>query len=815
MSKISPLGAVIWTKLFAPPSSVELYPYDILDDGTTVVVAGRYLPTSGSSGPWGFITKLNKTDGSVVYSNSYHTNGRVIFTQINKAGSDYLLTGYTQGSPTFISFYKVNAAGNILRVRSFFGYGVNDFNNTFVTPSGEIISTSRYGTFNPTEPRVLSMYKLDANWNPVWMKRYSQFPITFQGQNVFQSGTNIYLAGSTHGNVRAIGILNRFTQHGELLSCPSDTFNLWISDVLPVNFTVTPFTHPNITNISLTVNNTPATVSTFNAALVETRCYGTVAKCDSLDISGEDTVCNLIDTLHFRATRDSTCATAVQWSIDTAYGKIISYTDTTIDITFKRTGTVYLYGTIITPCSIIRDSILVSIFDFPDTVNLGPDRQLCAISVITLNAGGGFASYRWNTGSMDSTITVDQPGTYSVEAFDLCGNAVRDTVVIAVAAPIPFDLGPDLTICNKDTLTITAPLGFTRYTWADNYNISSRYTQSVSVWPSADTTYSVIAETTLGCLVYDSIRVTVKIAPPIDIGADTSFCQNDSANISATPGFNDYTWNTGATTQQITVKNKGIYIVRATAPNGCISKDTMEVRNVFGLPIVNIGKDTIICKDNTHTFDAGTHASYLWHDGSTGRSFTATQVGQVWVRVMSDSGCVSSDTAHILRIAAPPQNFLDTAAEFCPYEKAMLSAKGIFARYRWSTGSVSPTIETNIPGTYWLEVTNTDGCTNREYINVKTKICRIAIDFPNAFTPNNDRTNDTYKPIVRGTLIGYKFTIYNRWGQAVFETTNSSKAWDGTVGGKPQDSGAFVWICKYQFAGEEMKVAKGTLLLIK
>lgn len=308
------------------------------------------------------------------------------------------------------------------------------------------------------------------------------------------------------------------------------------------------------------------------------------------------------------------------------------------------------------------------------TLNLGPDRLLCKISTLTLNAGSGFKTYRWQDGASDSTYTVTMPGTYSVEAIDSCGNILRDTIVIAQAADVPFDLGPDLAKCDKDTLTITAPAGFTKYNWADNYNISSRYTQTVKVWPSADTTYTVTAETTNGCLVYDSIHVTVKTSP-----------------------------------------------------------------------VVDLGRDTIICMNSNYTFNAGNFAGYLWQDGSVGRTFTASAIGKYWVQVTNANGCISRDTAEIL----------------------------------------------------------------------KYKNCYNSIDFPNAFTPNNDRRHETYKPVVRGNISGYRFTIFNRWGQRVFATSQINHAWDGTIAGKPQDTGTFVWVCEYQFAGEEKKVAKGTLLLIR
>lgn len=815
VTKISSTGTVVWSKNYATPSNlVHLVPTDIVEDGTAIMVTGQYNVTTGAQDRWGFVTRINKADGSVSFANYYFINGtRVVFTQINRSGSDFVITGRHQDNPYFSHLFKINTAGSILKARAFMGHGVSFGDKMSISSTGEIISINKYYTGNPADPYMLSMYKLDTAWVPVWNKRYTQLAGNFEGRSVFQSGTNIYVSGYTwYGNVRSTATMVRFSQDGELINCPSDTFRVLHYDPSVV---VTPFTHAGVTDLSLTANASLPTISAYDAEVVETSCHGTLTKCDTIEITGPHTVCNLIDTVRFTALRDSTCKVNVQWEIDNAFADIISSTDSTVDIRFKDTGRVYLYGTITTPCKVIRDSMLIWISDPPDTVNLGPDRELCAISVIVLNAGGGFASYRWQNGSTDSTLTIDEPGTYSVEAFDYCGNVFRDTVIISLAAPIPFDLGPDLVKCNNDTLTITAPAGFQNYNWADNYNINSRYTQSVKVWPTTDTTYSVIAQTALGCLVYDSIRVKVNVSPPLSIGADTSFCQNDSAIVTAPTGFTDYTWSTGETTQQIIVKNKGIYHLRATAPNGCISRDTLEVRNVFNLPAVDLGKDTIICREGSYTFDAGSFASYLWHDGSADRTFTATQVGDYWVEVSNDNGCVARDSAKILRIAALPQNFLDTAAEFCPYEKATLTAKGSFVKYRWSTGSVSPSIQTNIPGTYWLEVTNADGCTHREFINVKTKLCRTSIDFPNAFTPNNDKTNETYKPIVRGIVLQYKITIYNRWGQRVFETTDPTRAWDGTLGGKPQDSGAFVWICTYQFGGEELKTVKGTLLLIR
>ncbi|RYF85980.1 MAG: hypothetical protein EOO03_12475, partial [Chitinophagaceae bacterium] len=58
-------------------------------------------------------------------------------------------------------------------------------------------------------------------------------------------------------------------------------------------------------------------------------------------------------------------------------------------------------------------------------------------------------------------------------------------------------------------------------------------------------------------------------------------------------------------------------------------------------------------------------------------------------------------------------------------------------------------------------------------------------------------------------------TVYNRWGQIVFQTSDRNKGWDGRVAGTTQDSNLFVWICSYQFEAGTEKVEKGTVMLIR
>jgi hypothetical protein len=105
-----------------------------------------------------------------------------------------------------------------------------------------------------------------------------------------------------------------------------------------------------------------------------------------------------------------------------------------------------------------------------------------------------------------------------------------------------------------------------------------------------------IAEKSTGCLAYDTIRISPSSHLPLTLD-DSSFCQSDSMVVTAPAGFNSYQWSTGASGNEWFLRNVGFIFFPATAANGCTSRDTIEVKNVYALPSVNIGKDTIVCRN--------------------------------------------------------------------------------------------------------------------------------------------------------------------------------------------------------------------------
>ena len=70
---------------------------------------------------------------------------------------------------------------------------------------------------------------------------------------------------------------------------------------------------------------------------------------------------------------------------------------------------------------------------------------------------------------------------------------------------------------------------------------------------------------------------------------------------------------------------------------------------------------------------------------------------------------------------------------------------------------------------------------------------RLIIYVPNSFTPNRDEFNNSFKPVVPIPLKNYQFTIYNRWGELIFESFDKEEGWDGTFNGQMVQEGTYSW----------------------
>lgn len=219
------------------------------------------------------------------------------------------------------------------------------------------------------------------------------------------------------------------------------------------------------------------------------------------------------------------------------------------------------------------DSIVVTVNPAP-VVNLGADTVVCGAASLTLDAGNAGANYLWNDNSTNQTLLVTANGTYSVTVTELVNNcSATDSIAVSFGTVPTVTLPADTAICAGSSLTIDAGAGYASYNWNNGDQ-----TQTTTV--NSAGTYSVTITNNDGCAASDSIVVTVNALPVVNLGNDTTVCNNQNITLDAGAGFASYTWTPSGNTQTITVTGANTvttYTVTVIDNNGCSNTDAIVV----------------------------------------------------------------------------------------------------------------------------------------------------------------------------------------------------------------------------------------------
>ena len=541
-------------------------------------------------------------------------------------------------------------------------------------------------------------------------------------------------------------------------------------------------------------------------------CQDFVDSCSFMKITGPVRLCSLADTYTYRMHRNKRCTLSPQWQIPPGV-VIVSQTDSSLSLRFPALGQYHILADLYS-CIPVEDSLVVTVASGSHSLNIGNDTSICPGTIIRLHAANDFIAYLWNDGSTDSLLNVSQPGIYWVRVTDSCNNQLVDSITIS-PFNIPISVGPDRTKCNTDTVHLNGPPGFLNYTWSNNFYINATNIQNVVVDPPVDTAYYLKAEKLPGCFSFDTVRIFVKNSPPIQLGSDKSFCTGDSAILNAGPGFIQYLWSNGRTTQQIFAHTIGSYSVIGTTTDGCKSYDTIRIVNIWPNPVPALNHNLNLCIGAQRVLSPGNFNSYLWQDGTTAATYYVNTLGTYYVMVIDNNQCRGSDTVHIVNLVSGPSKFLPADSTICSYGEIVLIPSGVFSSYLWNTGQSTVSIKINQPGLYWLKVSDKNSCVSTDTIKVLLKDCIHGFFAPSAFTPNKDGKNDLFRPLLFGNVKLFEWKIYNRYGQLVYASSNNSAGWDGTFGGQKQESDTYVWICHYRLEGEQEHVKSGTVTLLR
>ena len=258
----------------------------------------------------------------------------------------------------------------------------------------------------------------------------------------------------------------------------------------------------------------------------------------------------------------------------------------------------------------------------------------------------------------------------------------------------------------------------------------------------------------------------------------------------------------------------GVYTDTLATSLHCDSIVTTRL-TVHPKPLPGLGPDRDLCAGTQYILDPGTFTQYLWQDGSTSGTRTVSAAGLYRVKVTNEFGCTAIDSIMIRSLLPSPANFLKKADSICSYEDLVIAATGTFNQYQWSTGAVEKQVKIARPGTYWLTVTDPNGCMGTDSISVYQKNCMQGAYIPTAFTPNNDGLNDVFRALVFGKVKSFKLQVFSREGQLIFQTTDPLKGWDGVYKGMSNSTTTVVWQCFYQLENRQPEYQKGTVTIIR
>ncbi|MFM7233972.1 MAG: gliding motility-associated C-terminal domain-containing protein, partial [Flavobacteriales bacterium] len=206
---------------------------------------------------------------------------------------------------------------------------------------------------------------------------------------------------------------------------------------------------------------------------------------------------------------------------------------------------------------------------------------------------------------------------------------------------------------------------------------------------------------------------------------------------------------------------------------GCFERDTVEVI-VVEPPLIELGADTLFCEGQT--IDLQAQAVGTWNTGEVDDRIQVALPGMYRIDVI-EGPCLVVDSIHVEQLPLP---FVSLGEDpvYCEGNRYELSALGEFADYyTWSTGDSTETISVEESIDIAIEVGNTCGTSN-DSLHVVFEDCSVSIYMPTMFTPNGDGINDEYWPSVNN-VASYQLTIYNRWGNEVFLSTDPGEPWLG------------------------------------
>lgn len=482
-------------------------------------------------------------------------------------------------------------------------------------------------------------------------------------------------------------------------------------------------------------------------------------------------------------------------------------------------------------------------------VGITADTAICVSDIIQLNVTGGsdVFSYEWDESRpglscyqfcSNPIANPSESTTYVVTVTNGEGCSAIDSVTINLVDQFQPLAGEDRIICRGDSVVLmTSVLGLE---WTNPENLSCAFCPDPIAFPDSTITYQVEISTDEGCLIQDSITVTVLTQDGINAGEDVFLCAGGSILLNGI-GEGDANWFPNSTLSDPTNLNSTatpdtttVYQLTLTQDN-CVLIDSVLISVVEETTIEAFGRD--ICNGDTITLSATGNADiFEWSspeslsdpnsaitDAFPNITTTYTLIGTLtdcpadtaFVTVNVDEG--PDVTLNAITYALPDlplviEPIADTTGN---YQFSWFPEEGLSC-----TDCLRPIVDSAFVGTtYTLLITDLDTGCEKELMTRTEVLISCPEDIlwvPSAFSPNDDGRND--EVIVNSATLNSieSFQIFDRWGALVFRTDDMRRGWDGEVKGERMPIGVYVYFVEATCPVNNLPILiKGDITLVR
>jgi gliding motility-associated-like protein len=225
--------------------------------------------------------------------------------------------------------------------------------------------------------------------------------------------------------------------------------------------------------------------------------------------------------------------------------------------------------------------------------------------------------------------------------------------------------------------------------------------------------------------------------------------------------------------------------------------------------------------------------SWKWQSGD-GNSFTGNPYDYTYLNkgtfhtilTFSDSkGCIGKTEGYNLIYPNPVSDFkITVVSSDQQFTKIKLTPVTYgYSSYLWTfpngnninKDSTTTFVSRFFKDRIYLKTMNGFGCTDTisKYLYIFPRLDKIYIE--NAFSPNNDQLNDVFRPGKIDGIETYTLSIFNRWGEKLFQTSDPNQGWDGNYLSSPAQAGVYIYSLEFIYADGNRYAIKGSVTLLR